>query len=54
MKFPPYAPQHWLIFAVVAALFFAWGAWLMRPQAGRATFALAGAMASRGACALGR
>jgi hypothetical protein len=32
MKLPPIRPQHWLIFAVVAALFFAWGAWLMRPQ----------------------
>lgn len=32
MKLPPVRPQHWLIFAVVAALFFAWGAWLMRPQ----------------------
>ena len=33
MKLPPIRAQHWLIFAVVAALFFAWGAWLMRPQA---------------------
>lgn len=32
MKLPPIRPQHWLIFAVVAAVFFAWGAWLMRPQ----------------------
>ncbi|PKM00175.1 MAG: hypothetical protein CVV17_08460, partial [Gammaproteobacteria bacterium HGW-Gammaproteobacteria-7] len=32
MKLPPIRPQHWLIFAAVAALFFAWGAWLMRPQ----------------------
>lgn len=32
MKLPPIRPQHWLIFAVVAALFFAWGAWLMRLQ----------------------
>lgn len=32
MKLPPIRPQQWLIFAVVAALFFAWGAWLMRPQ----------------------
>lgn len=32
MKLPPIRRQHWLIFAVVAALFFAWGAWLMRPQ----------------------
>ncbi|WP_425917282.1 hypothetical protein [Pseudomonas sp. GWSMS-1] len=32
MKLPPIRPQHWLIFAVVAALFFAWGSWLMRPQ----------------------
>tara|TARA_R110000868_G_scaffold124021_5_gene328046 strand:- start:2784 stop:3395 length:612 start_codon:yes stop_codon:yes gene_type:complete len=32
MKLPPIRPQHWLIFAVVAAMFFAWGAWLMRPQ----------------------
>lgn len=33
MKLPPIRPQHWLIFAAVAALFFAWGAWLMRAQA---------------------
>jgi hypothetical protein len=26
----PLKVQHWLIFALVAALFFAWGAWLMR------------------------
>jgi len=26
----PLKAQHWLIFALVAALFFAWGAWLMR------------------------
>ena len=32
MKLPPIRLQHWLIFAVVAAMFFAWGAWLMRPQ----------------------
>lgn len=32
MKLPPIRLQHWLIFAVVAALFFVWGAWLMRPQ----------------------
>jgi hypothetical protein len=30
MKMPPLRPQHWLIFAVVALLFFAWGVWLMR------------------------
>lgn len=32
MKLPPIRPQQWLIFALVAAVFFAWGAWLMRPQ----------------------
>lgn len=32
MKLPPIRLQHWLIFAVVAALFFAWGAWLMSRQ----------------------
>ena len=32
MKLPPLRPLHWLIVTVVAALFFAWGAWLMRPQ----------------------
>ena len=32
MKFPPLRPLHWLIVTVVAAMFFAWGAWLMRPQ----------------------
>jgi len=26
----PLKAQHWLIFAIVAVLFFAWGAWLMR------------------------
>jgi hypothetical protein len=30
MKFPPIRPQHWLVFAVVAAMFFAWGVWLVR------------------------
>ncbi len=28
---PPLRAQHWLVFAAVALLFFAWGAWLMRP-----------------------
>ncbi|WP_341303963.1 hypothetical protein [Pseudomonas sp. TMP25] len=32
MKLPSIRPQQWLIFALVAAVFFAWGAWLMRPQ----------------------
>jgi len=32
MKLPPIRLQHGLVFAVIAALFFAWGAWLMRPQ----------------------
>lgn len=32
MKLSSLRPQDWLVFAVVAALFFAWGAWLMRPQ----------------------
>jgi hypothetical protein len=32
MKMPPLRVQHGLIFVVVALLFFAWGAWLMRPQ----------------------
>ena len=27
---PPLQAQHWLLFGFVAALFFAWGAWLMR------------------------
>lgn len=30
MNKTPLKAQHWLIFALVAALFFAWGAWLMR------------------------
>ena len=30
MKLPPLRLQHWLIFAAVALLFFAWGVWLMR------------------------
>ena len=30
-KMPPLRAQHWLVFAAVALLFFAWGAWLMRP-----------------------
>ncbi|TRO11134.1 hypothetical protein EQ836_13405 [Ectopseudomonas mendocina] len=30
MNKAPLKAQHWLIFAIVAALFFAWGAWLMR------------------------
>lgn len=30
MNKPPLKAQHWLIFAIVAVLFFAWGAWLMR------------------------
>lgn len=29
---PPLRAQHGLVFAAVALLFFAWGAWLMRPQ----------------------
>ncbi|MBS7691034.1 hypothetical protein I0D68_10835 [Pseudomonas lalucatii] len=33
MKLPPLRLQHGLLFAVVALLFFAWGAWLVRgPQ----------------------
>lgn len=32
MKLPSLRTQDWLVLAVVAALFFAWGAWLMRPQ----------------------
>lgn len=28
---PPLRAQHWLVFAAVALLFFAWGAWLTRP-----------------------
>jgi len=32
MKRSSLRPQDWLILATVAALFFAWGAWLMRPQ----------------------
>lgn len=32
MKMPPLRVQHGLIFVVVALLFFAWGAWLMRAQ----------------------
>ena len=30
MNKTPLKAQHWLIFAIVAVLFFAWGAWLMR------------------------
>lgn len=30
MNKPPLKAQHWLLFGLVAALFFAWGAWLMR------------------------
>jgi len=30
MNKTPLKAQHWLIFAIVGALFFAWGAWLMR------------------------
>ena len=30
MKMPPLRLQHWLIFAAVALLFFAWCVWLMR------------------------
>ena len=34
MSMPPLRAQHWLLFALLAGLFFAWGAWLMRgPQA---------------------
>ncbi|WP_324732312.1 hypothetical protein [Pseudomonas paeninsulae] len=32
MNMPPLRVQHGLIFVAVALLFFAWGAWLMRPQ----------------------
>ena len=32
MSMPPLRAQHWLLFALLAGLFFAWGAWLMRPQ----------------------
>jgi hypothetical protein len=32
MNMPPLRAQHGLIFVVVALLFFAWGAWLMRPH----------------------
>lgn len=31
MKMPPLRVQHWLVFVAVALLFFAWGAWLVRP-----------------------
>lgn len=31
MKMPPLRLQHGLLFAAVALLFFAWGAWLVRP-----------------------
>ncbi|WP_137885946.1 hypothetical protein [Pseudomonas sp. 2FE] len=30
MSMPPLRLQHWLLFALVALLFFAWGGWLMR------------------------
>lgn len=30
MKMPPLRPLHWLLFIAIAALFFAWGVWLMR------------------------
>ena len=30
MNKTPLKAQHWLVFVAVAALFFAWGAWLMR------------------------
>ena len=30
MNKTPLKAQHWLIFAIVGVLFFAWGAWLMR------------------------
>lgn len=34
MSMPPLRVQHWLLFALLAGLFFAWGTWLMRgPQA---------------------
>jgi hypothetical protein len=33
MKFAPMRVQHGLLFAVLAVLFFAWGAWLMRAPA---------------------
>lgn len=33
MTLPPLRAQHWLLFALLAAGFFAWGAWLIRgPQ----------------------
>jgi hypothetical protein len=33
VKLPPLGPRHWLVFAAVALLFFAWGAYLVRtPQ----------------------
>lgn len=31
MKLPPLRVQHGLLFALLALLFFGWGAWLMRP-----------------------
>lgn len=30
MNKPPLKARHWLLFGLVAALFFAWGAWLIR------------------------
>ncbi len=33
MKLPPLRVQHGLLFALLALLFFGWGAWLMRPPA---------------------
>ncbi|MDP3847089.1 MAG: hypothetical protein Q8R10_11785 [Pseudomonas sp.] len=33
MKLPPLRLQHGLLFALLALLFFGWGAWLMRPPA---------------------
>ncbi|MGH8435757.1 MAG: hypothetical protein ACRERX_15050 [Pseudomonas sp.] len=30
MSMPPLRLQHWLLFALVALLFFVWGGWLMR------------------------
>lgn len=33
MSFPALRPLHWLLFALVALAFFAWGVWLMRAPA---------------------
>ncbi|WP_443192148.1 hypothetical protein [Pseudomonas indica] len=34
MPMPPLRPQHWLVFALVAVLFFGWGVWLMQARQG--------------------